>query len=329
MKNYNKIIITGITGQDGIFLTQSLLKEGCYKILGTSRSSDHTSFYKKLEYLNLPVKNLENLEIVKTDLKKPNNLNNILSDFLPDYIYNFSGPSSVYDSFKNPEKTKIEIIEIFDNLIEFIKNSNKNIILFQASSSEIFGSMEEGGLHENSLISPKSPYAEAKAEIHNKIEFLRTEIGLQVINGIMFNHESEFRSREYLFTKIIDSAINIKYKNLKNFTIGSLDIERDWSYSGDIMNGVKLLTESKLNEDFVLGSGVSTPIKKIVDIVFESLNLKFEDFVTIDESLLRSEEPLIKFSNPKKIFDAVNWKTTTSVEEILIKNIAYLSNQYN
>lgn len=324
MQINKKVFISGITGQDGVFLTKHLLSKGGYEILGTSRNIDNKDFYQKLEYLCLPSDTLRNLKVVKANLLNSIETHNLLNSFSADYIYNFSGPSSVYKSFHNPKKTKFEILKIFNNLTQAIKSSKIKTTLFQASSSEIFGKMEEGGLHEESKVSPISPYGEAKAEIHKNLNYIREDLGINIINGIMFNHESEFRNNEYLFMKIINSAKQIKFKNSKNLVLGSLKIERDWSYSNDLINGINLITENFTNENFVLGSGLSTSIKDIVNFVFDWFELDYKEFIKIDKSLLRPSEPLIKYSKPKKISDLVNWRTTTLIEEVLEKNIKYL-----
>ena len=321
MKNNTTILITGITGQDGIFLTNELLKK--YKkidIYGTTRKSNNTDYFKKLRYLS-PNLNLENINLVNIDLNNFKSIRTIISETRPDSIYNFSGPSSVYKSI-NQSKIPQDINNIFKNLTKACVDTRHFPNFYQASSSEMYGTNSEHILDEKSEFLPNSPYAKSKLINHNLVQKLRLKYDWNIVSGIMFNHESEFRQDDYLFMKIINYILNIQ-KSEDQLVLGSLKLSRDWSYAEDIVEGIVDMTESKLSKDYVLGSGVPTTIKDLLEISFGCFNLKWENYVEIDKNILRNNDPDKRISNPKLIHKDIGWKTKTSIEKIINKIIKY------
>ena len=317
-----KNLITGITGQDGLFLTNHLLKKGSnQEIYGVSRLKKLDKFYNDLGYINSDL-NLNNLHISNVNLLNQKEINQYIKDIEPDYIFNLSGPSSVYNSYKNPEKTISNIKTIFDNLINACVEQNNFCNFFQASSSEMFKESNEV-LDETSSFGPISPYAKAKYDVHIYLNDLRAKFDWNINSGIMFNHESEFRDDDYLFMKIINAAINIKHGKEKELIIGSLDIKRDWSYAKDVVEAISLITEEKNGDDYVIGSGKGHSIKELVDTIFSYFNLNFENYVIINEKLLRKGDPLKIISNPIKIKEDLGWGIQTSFEDLILKCINY------
>ena len=207
-------------------------------------SEEPDKFYNDLGYINSDL-NLNNLHISNVNLLNQKEINQYIKDIEPDYIFNLSGPSSVYNSYKNPEKTISNIKTIFDNLINACVEQNNFCNFFQASSSEMFKESNEV-LDETSSFGPISPYAKAKYDVHIYLNDLRAKFDWNINSGIMFNHESEFRDDDYLFMKIINAAINIKHGKEKELIIGSLDIKRDWSYAKDVVEAISLITEEKI-----------------------------------------------------------------------------------
>ena len=200
-----KILITGITGQDGIFLTSHLLKrEDNLKIFGISRSEKNNIFYKNLNDITGKY-NENNLKLIKLDLLNQNDVEKLLIDLKVDKIINLSGPSSVYNSFQNPEDYKNIIINQFNNLVNGCKASNTFPTFFQASSSEMFSNSAQIPLSEHSKMEPRSPYSEAKSALHSKVYELRNNNDWNIKSGVMFNHESEYRLENFLVIKIINS----------------------------------------------------------------------------------------------------------------------------
>ena len=321
-----KILITGITGQDGLFLTNHLInKYEKLKIVGTSRQDNHSIFYNNL--LSLGVKNRADVSVYQIDLNDYNIAHNLISDFKPHYVYNLSGPSSVYESFSNVKNKKL-ITNIFDNLTSALIKSNNFARFFQASSSEMFSPNCNEDLNENSEFLPNSPYALAKLDNHNKVISLNKKYDWNIYSGITFNHESEFRKQNYLIMKIITAAWKIKNNIGINLTIGSLDYMRDWSHAQDIVVAINLLTEKGASPDYVIGSGEGKKIKDILDYVFQKYNLDWTDFVQIDKNLLRDGDSKKIISDPRKIKNELNWETKITFEQMLDRCIDKIEKSY-
>jgi GDPmannose 4,6-dehydratase len=316
-----KILITGITGQDGLFLIRKYLDQpDKYQIFGTSRNVN-SEFNKKLNYL-LPNLKAE-IKIMRIDLLDYHSVFNFVSSIQPTKLINLSGPSSVYQSYTQPKKTIDSINKIFDNLTDSFFKINSEGVYFQALSSEMFLPKENEKINENSKISPRSPYAIGKAQIFEKSISLREKLGVNICNGILFNHESEFRNNEYLFMKVINKAIDISKSGTGNLTVGSLNLIRDWTYAGDIASAIFKIVKESNAEDYVVGSGTGHSIEELIQQVFDYFNLDLNTFVNVDTSLLRSGDPVQIISNPEKIYKELQWNATTSFSELISKCIQY------
>lgn len=316
-----KILITGITGQDGLFLVREYLKQSdIYQIIGTSRNLAN-EFNKKLKYI---IPNLEKeIKILNVNLLDSHSVFELISNTQPTKLINLSGPSSVYNSYINPKETIDSINKIFDNLTNSFFKINDEGVYFQALSSEMFLPKENKRLDENSEISPRSPYAIGKAQIFEKSIAMRDKLGVNINNGILFNHESEFRNNEYLFMKVINKAIDISKSRVGNLTVGSLNLIRDWTYAGDIASAIFKIVKESNAEDYVVGSGTGHSIEELIQQVFDYFNLDLNTFVNVDTSLLRSGDPVQIISNPEKIYKELQWNATTSFSELISKCIQY------
>lgn len=314
------ILITGITGQDGIFLTKNLLEQNQDCVIhGTSRNKDISSFQKNLS--SLGVTNFDNIKIYNLNLEEKQKVENLITSVSPDIVFNLAGPSSVYESFSNPKKTIDLITNIFNNLTGALISQNIFCNFFQASSSEMFNSKVNEIINEESPIKSNSPYAEAKIINHNKAKNLIKTYDWNITSGIMFNHESEFRDAGYLTSKIIKNVYEIYNKREQKIVVGSLDYVRDWSFAGDIMNGALLLSLNDARGSYIMGSGIGTSIKELIQIVFNYFDLNWEKYTDVDESLLRKGDPKIKISDPTKISNEFGWKTELSFEDLIIRCI--------
>jgi len=312
-----KILITGITGQDGIFLSEALLKSSKnIEIIGTSRSSNNTLFYERLKQL-LPLDDVTKIKIVNINLIDELEVKNFLEINKFNKIIHLSGPSSVYSSYLDPIKYKDLIIKQFDNLIGACINSHIYPIFFQASSSEMFSSHAELPLNEKSKMLPRSPYAKAKFEIHYKIQDLKNSHNWNIKSGIMFNHESEFRPNEFLIMKIISTAISIQSGSREKLSLGSLEYSRDWTYAKDMARAIEKISNESEPIDYVIGSGISHSILDIVNIVFEFFDLEYKQYLEIDSALLRKGDPVHIKSDPKLILKRLSWKANYSINEII------------
>ena len=318
MKN---ILITGITGQDGLFLTDILFKKySNISIIGISRNKNLKTFEENISCFNS--KYLKNIDLFNIDLTNLNEVKKLIQKYKPTEIYNLTGPSSVYESFTN-DKSKKNIVDIFSNLTNSLIELEIFPNFYQASSSEMFGKNNFEFQDELTKFNPNSPYAEAKLSNHLKVVELSEKYNWRIYSGIMFNHESEFRKQDFLFSKILDFLISNPLTQKEKLTIGSTDIVRDWSYAGDIVEGMITMTKSELRSDFVLGSGKSTSIEEVLETSFNFFDLNWRDYISIDNNLLRSSDPKIRISNPKKIKKELGWETKTSLEQTIEKITKY------
>ena len=316
------ILITGISGQDGLFLASNYLTKKNYKIFGVTRAQNNQKIVnniKKISGLNKFELHLDNIDLQNKDLVRE-----YVEKIKPTTVINLSGPSSVTKSLVNKE-LKDNILSIFDNLINAVLFSNEEAVFIQPGSSEMFSSHGTEKLTEVSPMNPESPYAEAKYEIYNTLIEHREQRGLKVINTILFNHESEYRKEDYLFPKIISAAHNISKKKQNSLKVGSLEMIRDWSFAGDIVDAVELILEKKIYEEFVIGSGVGTSIEDVISYVFKYFELDYKKYVEVDPGLLRENSPMSIVSNPSKIV-GLGWKANYNIEMLLDRCISYKIN---
>ena len=266
------------------------------------------------------------INIINLDLESEQEVSKFLSDFSPNMVFNLAGPSSVNESIKNPELEYV-ITKIFDNLIKGLLESKNLCNFYQSSTSEMYGLNNKLKIYDETCkFVPNSPYASGKLSNHKKISSLRNKYDWNIYSGIMFNHESEYRKNEFLFMKVITTAYKIKNKNETTLKLGSLEYFRDWSYAKDIVEGILLLTQEGVEFDYVLGSGVGTSIENLVEIIFNLFDLDYKNYVEVDNSILRINDPKVIISNPNKIYKELGWKTKYTVENIIeriIKNLFY------
>ena len=316
-----KVLVTGITGQDGLFLTNILLdSKKPYEIVGITRDvKTKNQFFNNLNKINNN-KGLKNsVRVIDIDLLNFEATRDFIQSYAPDFVYNLSGPSSVYDSFTD-KSIYDSILKIFDNLTSSLIENNLFPKFFQASSSELFANSSEA-LNESSLLLPRSPYAKAKLKNHYKVTSLKENYSWSIYSGLMFNHESEFRKNDYLIMKIINNAIKINDDKNHKLTIGSSEYIRDWSYAGDTANAIYNITENGNYTNYVIGSGKGHKISEILEIVFSFFNLDWRNYILIDNSLLREGDPNKIISDPSLILQDLGWKTKTSFETIITKCI--------
>jgi len=234
-----KAFITGITGQDGYYLSKHLLESG-YEVYGTIRrsSSFNTS---RIDDLISEYGKDNQLKLYYSDLLDSSSLNNLINNIEPDHIYNLAAQSHVAVSFKNPLYTTQTSTVGPLTLLESVKNAKKEIKYYQASSSEMYGGVDETVLSETSDFNPKSPYAVGKVFAHEMTKVYRESYGLFCVNGILFNHESPARGETFVTRKITRAVGRIFHGIQKNLTLGNLEAKRDWGFAGDYVKGMKLM----------------------------------------------------------------------------------------
>jgi GDPmannose 4,6-dehydratase len=276
-------LITGITGQDGAYLSELLLKKG-YKVVGLLRSNDSINT-KRLDYLGITSK----ITFDVCNLLDIANIINILNKYHPVEIYNLAAQSSVGESFNQPIGTlNFNIISVA-NLLESIKIIDKSIKFYQASSSEMFGSINNLPLEESSIFHPVSPYGISKASAHWITVNYRESFGLFTTSGILFNHESVLRGDNFIIKKIIKSALNIKNGKQDVLEVGNIDIKRDFGYAPKYVEAMYLMMQHDKPDDYIIASGMSLSIREIIYYVFEKLGLS-KDKIVINQDFFRPNE---------------------------------------
>jgi len=251
---------------------------------------------------------------------------NVFQKIKPDYVINLSGPSSVNQSLTDNNKTKESINKIFDNLINSSMELEKLPTFFEAGSSEMFSNKNKNPLNEDSKFETRSPYAKAKYENFIKIKELRESYRWDIKTGIMFNHESEFRPKEYLFSKLINEALQIKNKDIETIEVGSLSYIRDWTFAGDVADAINLIAFSNIHEDFVIGSGIGNSIEELIQIIFEELDLDYKKHIKINQELLRDGDPEVIISDPSKVKDILGWAPKLNFKDLVKRCLDYKLN---
>jgi GDPmannose 4,6-dehydratase len=309
-----KALITGITGQDGYYLSKFLLEKD-YEVHGTIRRSS-TFNTSRIDSLIAEYEGTEKFKLYYSDLIDSSSLTNLISLIQPDEIYNLAAQSHVAVSFKNPVYTSQTGIGTL-NILEAVKNSKKNIKYYQASSSEMYGGANEEKLNEDSIFDPKSPYAASKLFGHNMTKIYRESYGLFCVNGILFNHESPLRGETFVTRKISRAVGRISNEIQKSLTLGNLSASRDWGFAGDYVEGMWLMMQYNQPEDWVLSTGETHTVEDFVKIAFSAANLKWSDFVQTDKKFYRPNEVNYLLGDSTKAKTKLNWNPKVSFKELV------------
>ena len=233
------------------------------------------------------------------------------------------GPSSVKSFIENPsEMTEITNVG-FENIINSLIKARNFCNFFQASSSEMYGYESESSFNESSKFAPNTAYAKAKHGIHLKTLKIQEKFNWNIVSGIMFNHESEFRNSNFLIMKLVEKAINIENGSTEIIEVPSLKIARDWTYAKEMCDAMYNLVYNDFSGSYVIGSGKSTTLEEIVQFIFKILNLEYPDYIVENNSSLRKSEPMVVTSNPEKIYKELGWKANLNIFDIVNKMYQY------
>ena len=324
-----KALITGITGQDGAYLTQNLVERG-YKVFGTYRRTSSINFWRLQE---LGVLDHENLTLVEFDLTDLGNTINLLEKYQPDEIYNLAAQSFVGVSFEQPVTTA-NITGIGPvHILEAIRIVNKDIKFYQASTSEMFGKVQAVPQTEDTIFYPRSPYGVAKLYAHWMTINYRESYGIFGSSGILFNHESPLRGQEFVTRKITDTLAKIKLGLTDKLELGNLDAKRDWGYAKDYVEGMRLMLQAQEPDTYVLATNRTTTIRDFVKMSAEAvgINLEFEgegenevardtasnkEIVKVNPAFYRPAEVDLLIGDPQKAKLDLGWQPNTSLEEL-------------
>lgn len=293
-------IITGISGQDGAYLTKLLL-ENQYKVIGLVRNT--AAHFHGLHYLGLA----DQVELIACDLLDIAQVTQILNTYNPCEIYNLAAQSSVSESYNNPIGTfQFNTISVF-NIIEAIRNTNPVIKLYQASSSEMFGKVGKLPITETSLIHPLSPYAISKVAAHYTCVNYRESYGLFICCGILFNHESYLRSDGFFVKKVIRESLEISYNKRTNLQVGNIDIKRDFGYAPKYVEAMYLLLQQEKPSDYLICSGQSVSLREIIYYVFDKLNID-RSLCVINKKFYRPADIEDIYGNNEKAKTELSWQ---------------------
>jgi GDPmannose 4,6-dehydratase len=308
-------LITGITGQDGFYLSKLLLEKG-YTVHGTVRRSS-TFNTSRIESLISEYGNSGYLNLHYSDLLDSTSLNTLISTINPDEIYNLAAQSHVAVSFENPVYTSQTGTLGSIALLESVRKSEKEIKFYQASSSEMFGGAKEESLNEKSLFDPKSPYAASKVFAHNITKIYRESYDLFCVNGILFNHESPHRGETFVTRKISRAVGRISVGIQNKLTLGNLDASRDWGFAGDYVKGMWMMLQHSKPDDWVLATGETYTVKEFLSEAFKVVSLNWEDYVESSKKYYRPNEVNYLLGDPSKARKELGWKKETSFKELV------------
>lgn len=311
-----KALITGITGQDGSYLTELLLAKG-YEVHGVVRrtSSLNRSRLKHF-YSDASVYN-QSLFLHYADLDDPTTLRRVLVKVAPDEIYHLAGQSHVGLSFEIPESTCDSTAMGTLRLLEIVRDLPKVPKLFHASTSEIFGRPQTAPQDENTPRNPVNPYGCAKAFATQMVGIYRQTYGLFACNGIMYNHESPRRGENFVTRKICRAAAAIKLGLQKELVLGDTSAQRDWGYAPDYVNAMWLSLQHGEPGDYIFATGILHSVSDVVTLAFQAAGLSHADYVKQDTRLLRKTESVNLLGNPAKAQSVLGWKHTVNFEEMI------------
>ena len=303
-------LIFGISGQDGAFLSKFLISKG-YKVHGTSRDAEMNNFASLVE---LKIKDL--IEFHSVSLTDFRSVLKVLEKVAPDEIYNLSGQSSVGLSFEQPVETLESIALASIHILESMRFLGGDFLFYNASSSESFG--DTGGLpaNEKTPFNPKSPYGIAKASAFWQVANYRESYGLFACSGIMFNHESNLRPKRFVTRKICKAAARIALGSDEILNLGDISIKRDWGWAPDYVQAMWKILQQKEAEDFVIATGYLNALSEFIENAFSSLNLDWENHVSLNPSLYRPSEISSVHGCPEKAKKKLNWEAEKMMPEI-------------
>jgi GDPmannose 4,6-dehydratase len=310
-----KAFITGITGQDGYYLSKFLLEKN-YQVHGTIRRTSSINT-KRIDPLISEYSDSKKLNLYYSDLQDASSLNNLISLIEPDEVYNLAAQSHVAVSFKNPIYTTQAGNQGTLSMLEAIKNVNKDIKFYQASSSEMFGGDIKGSLNENSPFEPKSPYAASKVFSHNISKLYRQSYDIFASNGILFNHESPLRGETFVTRKITKAVGRISLGLQKKLTLGNLNASRDWGFAGDYVEAMWMMLQHTISDDWVVATGETHTVQEFVDEAFNYVNLDSKDYVTTSKKYFRPNEVDYLLGDSTKARKELGWKPKNSFKDLV------------
>ena len=310
-----KALITGITGQDGSYLTELLLDKG-FEVYGIIRRSSSFNTARIDPLYQDPHAPDVRLRLIYGDLNDASSLNRILRTIQPDEIYNLGAQSHVRVSFDIPEYTADVTGLGTIRLLEAIRESGLRPKFYQASSSEMFGKVQEVPQRETTPFYPRSPYGAAKLYAHWITVNYREAYNLFACSGIMFNHESPRRGETFVTRKITKAAVRIKLGLQQDLYLGNLDAKRDWGYAGDYVQAMWLMMQQDTPDDYVIATGETHTVREFLEVAFGHLNLDWKRYVKIDRKYYRPTEVDLLIGDASKANKQLKWEPRVRFEQL-------------
>lgn len=304
-----RALITGITGQDGAYLAQFLLDKG-YEVHGMVRRAS-TENFERIAHLR------DRLVLHQADLLDQLSIITLISEVRPHELYNLAAQSFVPTSWLQPLLTSEFTALGVTRVLEAIRLVDPSIRFFQASSSEMFGDAREEPQNERTPFWPRSPYGVAKAYGHWITVNYRESYGIFACSGIMFNHESPLRGKEFVTRKITDAVARIKLGRQEKLKLGNLDARRDWGYAGDFVRAMWLMLQQDKPDDYVVATGRQHTVREFCQLAFSYVGLHWEDYVEIDPALFRPAEVNRLRGDATKARTVLGWEPTVTFEQLV------------
>ena len=304
-------LITGITGQDGTYLADFLLKKN-YRVFGlvARRSSD--TFWRLRE-----MSIVDKVDIVHGDVADLSSVTRALQATRPNEIYNLAAQSFVGTSWDQPVLTaQVDGIGVV-NVLEAIRQFSPSTRFYQASTSEMYGGIQKGMQDERTSFHPRSPYGVAKLFGHWITVNYRESFGMHASSGILFNHESPLRGIEFVTRKVTDGVARIKLGKQKELRLGNIDAKRDWGFAGDYVEAMWLMLQQEMADDYVIATGKTTSVRDMCKIAFEHVGLSYEDHIAVDRKFYRPAEVDVLLGDAAKAQARLGWRPKTSLEQLI------------
>ncbi|NOY88858.1 MAG: GDP-mannose 4,6-dehydratase [FCB group bacterium] len=304
-----RALITGITGQDGSYLSELLLEKG-YEVIGMVRRASTESF-ERINHIK------DKITLVQADLLDQLSIVNIIDKYRPQEVYNLAAQSFVPTSWNQPVLTGEFNAMGVTKMLEAIRLVDKNIHFYQASSSEMFGKVKEVPQTEKTPFHPRSPYGVSKVYGHWITINYRESYGIHANSGILFNHESPRRGLEFVTRKITDGAAKIKLGLADKLALGNLDAKRDWGFAGDYVRAMWLMLQQDKPGDFVIATGRTHSVKDLVEIAFGYVDLDYHDYVITDPRFVRPAEVDLLLGDASHAKEKLGWEPTITFEKLI------------
>ncbi len=310
-------LITGITGQDGAYLAQHLLGKG-YRVVGlVRRSASSDVIGERLRWLGV----LNDVELLDGNLTDLSSLIRVLQQHEPDEIYNLAAQSFVAASWQQPLLTGTVTALGAANVLEAVRIARPGARFYQASSSEMYGMIQEPRQCERTPFYPRSPYAIAKLYAHWMTVNYRESFGLHASSGILFNHESPLRGIEFVTRKITDGVARIKLGLGHELALGNLEAKRDWGHARDYVRAMHMMLQQAEASDYVIATGRTTSIREFCRLAFGHLGLDYEEFVRVDPRFMRPAEVDVLLGDPGKAKERLGWSPELSLADMVAEMV--------